>query len=154
MMKLEVLPRRDVALAQRGVVFGDVGERLHLRGSYASERQFDAHHLHTRLPLAVYALLEAELDERVFRRLAIQELCRFGREVIEFALEDWKHSGWVVGIDEGFDFGHGVLLGHLAPKRAPNRNSTNFINNSCCRQRPQLIKSSDSLIFSVSGIPQ
>ena len=62
---LDVLARGDVALAQRHVLLDHVGERVELIRGHATERQLDAHHLHVGLALAVDALLEAELDERV-----------------------------------------------------------------------------------------
>ncbi len=85
---LDVLPCRDVRLVQRRVALGDVGERVHLLGVDAAERQLDADHLDVRLTLAVDALLEPEADELVLRRLAVEELGRLGVEVVELALED------------------------------------------------------------------
>ena len=88
---LDVLPRRDVALAQRHVLLDHVGERVELVGRDAAHRQLDADHLHVGLALAVDALLEAELDEVVLLELALEEARRLGVEVVELALEDRDH---------------------------------------------------------------
>src|SRR3954452_15550810 len=88
MVHLDVLAGRDVALVERHVALDDVGERLHLLRRDPAERQLDAHYLHARLALAVHALLQAEADELVLRRLAVEELRRLGLEVLELALED------------------------------------------------------------------
>ncbi len=69
---LDVLPRGDVALAQRHVLLDHVGERVELVGRDAAHRQLDADHLHVGLALAVDALLEAELDEVVLLQLALR----------------------------------------------------------------------------------
>ena len=70
------------------VLLDDVREGLELLGRDAAHRQLHADHLHVGLALAVDALLEAEADELGLRRLAAQELRRFGVEVVELALED------------------------------------------------------------------
>src|SRR3954452_19311700 len=88
MVHLDVLAGRDVALVERHVALDDVRERLHLLGRDPAERQLDAHHLHAGLALAVHALLQAEADELVLRRLAVEELRRLGLEVLELALDD------------------------------------------------------------------
>ena len=88
---LDVLARRDVALAQRHVLLDHVGERVELVGRDAADRQLDPDHLHVGLALAVDALLEAELDELVVLELALQEARRLGVEVVELALEDRDH---------------------------------------------------------------
>ena len=85
---LDVLPRRDVALVERRVLLDRVGERLHLLGRDAAERQLHADHLDVGLALAVDALLEAEPDELVLGRLAGEELLGLVVEVVELALED------------------------------------------------------------------
>jgi hypothetical protein len=88
---LDVLARRDVALAERGVGLDRVGEGLHLLGVDAAERQLDPDHLHVGLALPVDALLEAEADELVLGRVAAEELLRLVVEVVELALEDRDH---------------------------------------------------------------
>ena len=67
---LDVLARRDVALAQRRPALDRLGEGLHLLGGDAAERELDADHLDVGLALAVDALLEAEADELVLGRVA------------------------------------------------------------------------------------
>ena len=91
MVQLDVLPRRYVTLAQRHVLLDHVRERLHLLRRDAAEGQLHAHHLHVRLALSVDALLEAELDELLFRRLAVDELRRLALEVVELAPQDRDH---------------------------------------------------------------
>ena len=78
-------------LLQRHVLLDHVGERLHLLRRDAAERQLHADHLHVGLALAVHALLEAELDELVFRHVAREEFGRLGLEVVELPLEDRDH---------------------------------------------------------------
>ena len=90
-MELEVLAGRDVALAERREVLGDLGEGVHLVGRDAAEWQLDADHLHVGLALAVDALLEPEADELLLRHLALDELVDVGVEVVELALEDRDH---------------------------------------------------------------
>src|SRR5262249_22581277 len=48
-------------------------------------------HLHVGLALPVDALLEPELDELLFARLAGEEFRRFGLEVVVLVLEDRNH---------------------------------------------------------------
>ena len=67
-VELEVLPRRDVALAQRRVPLRDVGEGVHLVGGDAAEGKLHPDHLHVGLALPVDALLEPEADELVLAR--------------------------------------------------------------------------------------
>ena len=90
-MDLDVLARRDVALVERHVLLHDVAEGVHLLRRDAAEGELDPDHVHVRLALAVDALLEAELDELVFRRLAREELGRFRLEVVELVLQDRDH---------------------------------------------------------------
>ena len=85
---LDVLARRDVRLVQRRVALGDVGEHVHLLRRDPAERQLHAHHLHVRLALAVDALLQAEADELVLRRVTREELAGLAVEVVELVLED------------------------------------------------------------------
>ncbi len=87
-MDLDVLTRRDVRLVQRRVALGDVRERVHLLGRDPAERQLHAHHLDVRLALAVDALLQAEADELVLRRVTREELAGLTVEVVELVLED------------------------------------------------------------------
>ena len=56
-VKLEVLPRGDVALAQRRKALGDFPERIQLLRRHASEGQLHPDHLDIRLALPVNALL-------------------------------------------------------------------------------------------------
>src|SRR4051812_17639287 len=90
-VELEVLAGGDVALAQRRVVLGHVGERLHLLGRDAAEGELHADHLDVGLALAVDALLEPEADELLLGLLAGQEAVGAGVEVVELALEDGDH---------------------------------------------------------------
>src|SRR4051794_19473260 len=85
---LDVLPRRDVTLAERDELLDRARERVHLVGRDAAPRELDADHLDVGLPLAVYALLQAEADELVLRRLTVEVLLRLVVEVVELALED------------------------------------------------------------------
>src|SRR5206468_284891 len=64
------------------------GEGLELLGRDAPEGQLDPHHLALGLALAVDALLEAELDERVLVEVALQEARGLRVEVVELPLED------------------------------------------------------------------
>ena len=64
-VQLDVLARRDVALAQRHPALDDVGEGVELLGVDAAEGQLDADHLALGLALAVDALAQAEADELV-----------------------------------------------------------------------------------------
>ena len=91
MVHLDVLPGRDVALAQRHIPLDHVGERLELLGRDAAHRQLDAHHLDVGLALAVHTLLEAELDEVVLSQLALEIPRRLGVEIVELMLEDRDH---------------------------------------------------------------
>jgi hypothetical protein len=88
---LDVLPRRDVSLAERRPLLDRVREGVELVGVDPAERQLDPDHLHVRLALAIDALLEPEGDELVLRRLAPHELRGLGVEVVELALEDRDH---------------------------------------------------------------
>ena len=63
-MQLNVLPGRDVA-DSRGIGFGQFGHTSHLVGRHPAKGNFDAHHLHVRLPLAVDAVLQPERFEQV-----------------------------------------------------------------------------------------
>ena len=85
---LDVLPRRDVRLVQRGVLLRDVSEHLQLLRGDPAHGQLDAAHLHVGLALAVDALLEAEADELVLRGLAVEELLRLRVEVVELLGDD------------------------------------------------------------------
>ena len=73
-VELDVLARRDVALAQRDVALDGVGEGLELLGVDPAEGQLDADHLALGLALPVDALLEAKADELVLGRLAARNL--------------------------------------------------------------------------------
>jgi hypothetical protein len=87
-VELDVLARRDVALVERDPLLDHVGEHLHLLRRHAAHRQLDADHLDVGLALAVDALLEAELDEFLFGRLAVEVLVGAGVEVVELPLDD------------------------------------------------------------------
>ncbi len=87
-MHLDVLPRRDVPLAQRHVFLDHLGERVELIRGDAPERELDADHLHGRLALSVHALPEAELDEVGLLDTATEEARRLRVEVVELALQD------------------------------------------------------------------
>src|SRR3954463_3540079 len=87
-MDLNVLPRRDVALAERSVLLDDAAEGLHLLGGDPAERKLDPDHLDVGLALAVDALFEAETDELVLLQLSVEELLGFVVEVVELALDD------------------------------------------------------------------
>jgi hypothetical protein len=104
---LDVLPRRDVPLVERHVLLDDGGERLELLGRDAAHGQLDPDHLDVGLALAVDALLEAEADELVLRRLAALELRRLRVEVVELLLQD------------GDDVARDVLVDLGALERAP-----------------------------------
>ena len=98
---LDVLARRDVALAQRRPALDRFREGLHLLGGDAAERELDADHLDVGLALAVDALLEAEADELVLGRVAAHELGGLGVEVVELPLEDRDHVAGDVLVDLG-----------------------------------------------------
>ena len=69
-VKLDVLPRRDVAEAPR-ILLADVGERAELIGCQDALRDLDAQHLRVGgLPLAVGAAHQAERAPLVGRQLA------------------------------------------------------------------------------------
>ena len=65
-----------------------LGERVHLVRRDAAERELDPDHLDVGLALAVHALLEAEADELVLRRLPREVLLGLVVEVVELALDD------------------------------------------------------------------
>ena len=69
-MHLDVLTRRDVALAQRDVALDDRRERVELIWRDTAERELDPHHLHVGLALPIDALPQPEADEFVLRDLA------------------------------------------------------------------------------------
>ena len=87
-VQLDVLPRRDVRLAQRHPAFDHVGEAVELLGVDAAEGKLHADHLALDLALAVDALLEAEADELVLRCLPVHELPGLAVEIIELAFDD------------------------------------------------------------------
>ena len=91
MVHLDVLPGRDVALAQRHVLLDHGRKRVELIGRHAPHRQLDADHLYVRLALSVDPLLEAELDELLLVALALEEPRGLGVEVVELPLEDRDH---------------------------------------------------------------
>src|SRR6185312_3723709 len=91
----------------------------------AAEGELHADHLDVGLALPVDALLEAELDELVFLRLAGEEFRRLGLEVVVLPLEDRDDvPGDVLedlGVLERSTFGrHGHWL-HLAKTSCPGR---------------------------------
>src|SRR5579875_419293 len=90
-VNLDVLPRRDVSLAQRRILLDHAREGLELLGCDRAEGKLGAHHLDVRLALTVDALLEAEFDELLFVDLAGKEARGLGLEVIELALQDRDH---------------------------------------------------------------
>ena len=98
-VQLHVLPRRHVALVERGVLLDDGGERIHLVGRDAAERQLHPDHLDVGLALAVDALLEAEADEVGFGRLAVEELLRLVVEVVELTLDDRDDAAGAISDD-------------------------------------------------------
>jgi hypothetical protein len=98
---LDVLARRDVALVERRELLDDAGERVHLLGGDPAEGELDADHLDRGLALAVYALLQAEADELVLGRLALEELAGLGVEVVELPLDDRDHVARDVLVDLG-----------------------------------------------------
>jgi hypothetical protein len=85
---LDVLARRDVALACGRVLLHDVREGLHLLRRDAAEGQLRADHLDVGLPLSVDTLLQPEPDELVLGGLAAEELLRLVVEVVELPFED------------------------------------------------------------------
>src|SRR5207249_694108 len=72
-VKLHVLARGDVATAGR-VRIPNLGEGTELRRCQNPRRNFDAEHLHARLPLAIGAMLQAEGAELVFGNGAAAKL--------------------------------------------------------------------------------
>ena len=78
-MKLDVLPRRDVAEPAREPL-ADFGQRLELRRGEDALRNLDAQHLHVAgLPLAVGAAHETEHPPLVGRQLAASRTSRAWR---------------------------------------------------------------------------
>ena len=63
-VQLNILPGRDVA-DSRGIGLGQFGDAAHLVGRHPAKRNFDAHHLHVRLPLSIDAILQPERFEQV-----------------------------------------------------------------------------------------
>ena len=63
-VQLNILPGRDVA-DSRGIGLGQFGHAAHLVGRHPAKRNFDAHHLHVRLPLSIDAILQPERFEQV-----------------------------------------------------------------------------------------
>src|SRR5215211_2818592 len=87
MVHLDVLARRDVALAERHPLLDHVGERLHLLGCDAAEGQLHPYHLDVGLALAVHAQPQPEADELLLGRRAAEELLGLVVEVVELPLE-------------------------------------------------------------------
>jgi hypothetical protein len=88
---LDVLPGRDVTLAQRRVFLDRVGERVKLIGRHAPHWQLHADHLDVCLTLAVDTLTQAKLRELVVLQLASQKLPGLRVEVVELVLDDRDH---------------------------------------------------------------
>ena len=65
-VQLNILPGRHVADA-RGVSLGEFGHAAHLVGRHPAKGNFDAHHLHVRLPLPIDAVLQPERLEQIQR---------------------------------------------------------------------------------------
>lgn len=87
-VELHVLAGGDVALAERREAFRDLREALELLRGDAAEGEFHAHHLTSRLALAVDALLQAEADELLLFLIAGKKVLRFGIEVGELFFDD------------------------------------------------------------------
>jgi hypothetical protein len=98
-MKLDVLPRRDVSLFERRESLGDLGEPLHLLRAHAAKRQLHADHLDLGLALPVDPLLEPERDVGVLLDVPVEEPGRLGLEVLELVLEDRDHVPGDVLVD-------------------------------------------------------
>ena len=63
-VQLNILPGRHVA-DSGGIGLGEFGDAAYLVGRHPAKGNFDAHHLHVRLPLAVDAVLQPERFEQV-----------------------------------------------------------------------------------------
>jgi hypothetical protein len=96
-----------MAFTEWGVALRDFAKGIHLVGGDTAEGKLHADHLDARLTLAVDALLQAEADELAFVELAVHEALGFGTEVFELAFEDGQNLSGVVGVNDGFYFGHG-----------------------------------------------
>src|SRR5918912_695881 len=100
-VELDVLARRDVALAERRVALGDVREGLELLRGDAAEGKLDPDHLDGGLALPVDPLPEAEGDVLLRGRAPLEEGIGLRVEVLELALEDGDHVARDVLVDLG-----------------------------------------------------
>src|SRR6266851_4847175 len=81
-MELDVLTRGGVRTSAAEFV-GDFRHPHHLRGSHGAARDFGPHHLHAGLPLAVYAVAQAERPELVVGNCAGQDSLSFGAKPLD-----------------------------------------------------------------------
>ena len=100
---LDVFPRGDVAFLQRGVARRDFAEAVQHRGGDDAAGEFDAHHLHIGLALAVHALPEPEGRECGVVHIAGAEAVDFGVKPPDFVLHKRDDARRVGGQgDAGF----------------------------------------------------
>ena len=76
-VKLDVFPSGDVALAQWSIMFRHVAQAIHALGGQNATRHFNPNHLHVRLSLAVHTLAQTERSEYRVVPLASHEGRRF-----------------------------------------------------------------------------
>ena len=96
-VELQVLPRRDVAVAARPAL-GHVGEDARLVGVHQALRDLDADHLDAVLPLAVGAAQQAERAPLVGTELALLELLERLDELVDVALRGEGEAGAAEGL--------------------------------------------------------
>ncbi len=85
-MKLDVLPRRDVAEPAR-ILLADVGQRAQLRRGQQTLRDLDPEHLRVfRLALSVSAADQPERAPLIRRHLAALVLAEHGDELLDIGL--------------------------------------------------------------------
>jgi hypothetical protein len=82
-VQLNVLPCRDMTHAG-GIPVGQIGHLPQLIGRQPAERNLDPHHLDTRLPLAVNAILQPEGLEDVGGEVSAQDTLGFRFKRFDF----------------------------------------------------------------------
>ena len=86
-VNLDVLPGGQVEVTRR-ILVGNVGDTPPLVERQAAVGQFDPHHLHALLPLAVHAAGQAEAAEFFFVDFPLAEQGNFARQVHDFFVND------------------------------------------------------------------
>jgi hypothetical protein len=96
-MQLDVLTRGDMTDGG-SVTISQLRDSAELIGGNPSKRDFDAHHLHTGLPLPINSVLQAERPEEIGGTIAGDQPHGLGFEGFDF----FGNGGWNGG-DLDFD---------------------------------------------------